>query len=85
LVVISFLLTVIAGMGGYFIVEVNGRLRAVEVKNPSIEAQITALDAKVDQCVQGLKDKIEASEEHLSAKMDTQYTLLKDLIQGTGQ
>jgi len=83
-VIISFLLTIIVSMGVYFIHKVEvleDRIWAVELENPGTRERITALDQKVDQCVDTLKEKIDSTEKHLSDKMDTQYNNLKELIQ----
>lgn len=85
LLVISFLLTVLGGIGVYFMTqgsEREGRLRTVEVSKAAIEEQIKALDVQMTHCIRSLEQKIEASEKHLSEKMDIQYTMLKELFQG---
>jgi len=71
-VIISFLLLIIVSMGAYFIHKVESlenRLWEVEMKNPSLQTQIRALDRKVDRMEKNLSDKI-----------DIQYDALKDLI-----
>ena len=77
----SVLLAGIGGIAVYFIRKmesVEGRVRDLEVKNPSIEQRIVALDKKVDERTKHLDERMEDMKEFLSEKIDALQELMKD-------
>lgn len=69
----SLLLTTVSGLGVYFIRKVEGlevRVRALEMKNPSIEQRIVALHEMLDERTKHLEEKIDDTKEYLSGKIE---------------
>ena len=72
-VIITLLLSVLTGTAIYFIGRVEdceARIRELEIRTPTIQEQIRAID-----------DKLTEIRRHLSEKMDVQYAHLRDLIE----